>query len=618
MNRPRLSKRIRLIVRWGLPCVIGSAALGLFATLWSARVDPAAARPDGTIAGLTDTLKREVPADLVRLSFADVTQESGLQFHHFPAERRSLLPEDMGSGLAWGDLDDDGDPDLFLVNFRGSLLTPWKDATQGGRCKLFRNDGGGRFTDISHAAGLDLAIYGMAAAWGDYDNDQDLDLFVTAYGQSFLFRNDGHGTFTDVTRAAGVNNTRFGSGCAWGDYDNDGFIDLYVCNYVDFRLRDQDRAGGDQRPGTVEPYTVNPSSYAPVPKALYHNNGDGTFTDLAQNAGVADPFGRSLAAVWFDFNNDHLIDLYVANDISANAVFLNRGDGTFADVGAESLAADYRGAMGLAVGDYDRDGDFDLFVTHWIAQGNGFFVNQLVELASVDGRTTTGKTTHCPVFMDIADMVGLGQISLKTVGWATSFVDLDNDGNMDLWVVNGHTHQKADQPSQLVPQRPFLFQHQPSGGFFEVGAHACPRLAEPIVGRGGADADFDGDGRVDLAIQVHGGTPILLRNTTAHPGHWVRIRLRQNGGNTRALGALVTVKAGELVERAQVGADGAYLSQRPADLHFGLGGASVADEVVIRWPDGTEDHHPNLAVDRVVEFRHRMTAKVRPTPAGRK
>lgn len=617
MQRPRLSKRFRLMIRWGVPCVMVTLALGYFATLWSARVDPAATRPDGTVVGLTDTLRRDVPKDLKHVSFTDVTSESGIRFRHFPAVRKSLLPEDMGSGLAWGDYDDDGDPDLFLVNFRGSLLSPGENGTPEGRCKLFRNEDG-RFTDVSKDAGLDLKIFGMAAAWGDYDNDQDLDLFITAYGRSFLFRNNGNGTFTDVTRAAGVDNPRFGSGCAWGDYDNDGFIDLYVCNYVDFRLRDQDRSGGDQRPGAVIPYTLNPSSYPPTTKALFHNNGDGTFTDVAEKAGVADPYGRSLAAVWFDFNNDHLIDLYVANDVSANAVFLNRGDGTFADVGAESLAADYRGAMGLAVGDYDRDGDFDLFVTHWIAQGNGFFVNQLTELASVEKAGGAGGSPRSPVFMDIADMVGLGQISLKMVGWATSFIDFNNDGNLDLWVVNGHTHQFSDEPSQLVPLRPFVFQHQASGGFFEVAARACPRLAEPIVGRGGADADFDRDGRVDLAIQVHGGEPILLRNTTADHGHWLQVRLRQDGGNTRALGALVTVKAGDLVQRAQVGADGAYLSQRPTDLHFGLGHAAAVNELVIRWPDGIEDHHRDVTADRLVEYRHPMPARIGVAARGRR
>lgn len=607
MNRPRLTKRFLLMLRWGVPCVGTTLALGVFATFWSMRADPAATRPDGTVAGLTDTLKREVTADLVRLSFADVTREAGIEFRHFPAARRSLMPEDMGPGLAWGDYDDDGDPDLFLVNFRGSIVdpAPAESTPAEGRCKLYRNEGSGHFVDVSHAAGVDRALFGMGAAWGDHDDDGDLDLYLTGYGESVLYRNDGDGTFTDVTKAAGVGNAGFGSGCAWGDYDYDGHIDLYVCNYVDFRLRDQDRAGGDQSRGSVNPYTINPSSYPSAPNRLFHNNGDGTFTDVAEKAGAADPSGRSLSAVWFDFNNDHLIDLYVANDVSDNAVLLNRGDGTFADVGAESLAADYRGAMGLAVADFDRDGDFDLYVTHWIAQENALFVNMLRDFPELaKPHPSAPGRGPCPFFTDMSDTVGLGQISLKTVGWSTSFTDFDNDGHLDLWVANGHTQQDADEPSRLVPQQTHVFRQQPGRGFFEVAAQACPRLAGPVVGRGGADADFDSDGRVDLAIQVHGGSPILLRNTTPQPGHWARVRLRQTGGNTRALGALVKVRTGDLVQRTQIGADGAYLSQRPTDAHFGLGAATVIDEIVIRWPDGKEDTHRDVPVDRLVEYRH--------------
>ena len=586
------------MIRWGGACLLGLAVLTYGMIAGSARVDPAALNSDGTVEGLTSVLTREISPAEATFSFEEVSTSAGIAFHHFPATRRSLLPEDMGSGLAWGDYDDDGDPDLYLVNFRGSILEDGSPDGTEGRSALYRNDGNGRFTDVSADSGLDASAFGMGAAWGDYDNDDDLDLYVTNYGPNVLYRNNGDGTFTDVTETAGVGDARFGAGCAWGDYNRDGWIDLYVCNYVKFVYRDADRMRTDRQYDSETPYTLNPSAYSPEPNVLYHNNGDGTFTDVAVEAGVADADGRSLGVIWFDFDDDGLTDLYTANDVLANGVFRNLGDGRFEDIGAKSLAADYRGAMGLAVADMDGDRDLDLFVTHWVAQENALYVNMISEgFMDAEGRTRL-------FFMDQADAIGLGQVSLNLVGWATGFADFDNDGNTDLWVVNGHTLEQPDDHTQLVPQRMLMFRHLPPAGFFEIGRWAGETLESPRVGRGGAQADYDGDGRMDLAVMIHGGPPLLLHNTSSTQHHWLVVRLRQTSGNTRALGARVTLRTGEMQQTAEVGAGGSYLSQSPADLHFGLGPIDIIEELTVRWPDGTLETLQGVSADQCVILSH--------------
>jgi hypothetical protein len=595
--RQPLKKRQLLLVRWGLLSLGAVMVLGVIVFLLREPVDVSAPNADGSIEGLTSRLSREVSADMVSFHFEDSRQSAGIDFLHFPAERQSMLPEDMGSGLAWGDYDNDGYPDLFLVNFRGSIFSEAVDP-EAGRSVLYRNNGDGTFTDVSRQAGLGLATYGMGASWGDYDNDGDLDLFLTNYGPNILYRNDGNGTFEDVTAVAGVEDDRFSAGSAWGDYDNDGNIDLYVTTYVDFVYREEDRDAGTRQYGSVIPFTLNPSTYAPASNRLYHNNGDGTFTDVAPGTVVANPTGRSLGAAWFDFNLDGMLDLYVANDVSDNGVYQNQGDGSFRDIGPSSLAADYRGAMGLAVGDYEKDGDLDLFVTHWIAQENAFYEN----MHSAGWLDDAGGLRM--FFMDSADAVGLGQISLKTVGWATGFADFDNDGELDLWVVNGNTLEIEDDNRHLKPQLMHIFRQEAEKGFFEIGRQACSALARPFVGRGGAHADYDGDGRVDIAVMAYGEQPLLLHNTSATDHHWIGLRLRQTGGNTRALGARVLLSSGSSTQTAQVGAGASYLSQHGTDLHFGLGDSSQIDEITIFWPDGLVEKLNDIQPDQILEINH--------------
>jgi hypothetical protein len=587
-----MNKRHAMILRWSVPSLALCLVLGGIAIVIGRRPDPSARPLEGKVAGLTDVLRRPVPAEMRRFQLEDRTVEAGVEFRHFPATRSSLLPEDMGSGAAWGDFDGDGRPDLFLVNFRGSIRGGPEAPLSRRTCRCFRNEGGGRFRDVSDEAGLALDVFGLGAAWGDFDSDGRLDLYITCFGPNHLMRNRGDGTFEDVTERSGTGDSSFSAGAAWADFDRDGDLDLHVCNYVVFDASAAESGSTSRQYGAEIPFTINPSSYLPAPNRLYRNNGDGTFSDVARDAGVDNASGRSLEAAWFDFDRDGWIDLYVANDVSANGVFRNRGDGTFEDIGAISLAADYRGAMGLAVGDPDHDGDFDLFVTHWIAQENAYFENMWAQ-------APIGPEGNRRLFFaDASEVVGLGAISLSTVGWACGFADFDNDGHDDLWVVNGHTFEEPEDASRLRPQRSHLFANRPSPRrWFEVGASVCSALETPMVGRGGAAADYDGDGRLDLLIQRHGASPLLLRNTTRGDQHWIRVELRQHHGNTFAVGALVEVHAGGVRRLAQVGADASYLSQSELTLHFGLGEIDRVDRLVVHWPDGVCEEHESLSVD---------------------
>ncbi|MBI2190433.1 MAG: CRTAC1 family protein [Planctomycetes bacterium] len=590
-----MTRRHARTLSWCLAALAFTLVSGGLAA-WKHR-NNTAPRREGPVPGLSDALARAIPADYpARVAFTDVTQRAGIRFRHFNGDRASLIAEDMGSGAGWADYDLDGDLDLFIANAAGSILLPAQElARSPARCALYRNRGDGSFEDVAHQAGVDAALTGMGVAWGDYDNDGDLDLYVTAYGPNRLLRNDG-GRFLDVSREAGVDDDRFGAGAAWGDYDLDGDLDLYVANYVQFSFSETDR----QRPAAAFrgdlPYTLNPSSYPPERNLLYRNNGDGTFSEVAKEAGCADPNGRGMSVSWVDFDGDLWPDLYIANDVSQNGVFRNRGDGSFEDVGASSLAADYRGAMGLAVGDPDNDGDFDLFLTHWIAQENALYENQR---RSTDPNAPEGPA----LFMDMADARGLGQISLDAIGWGTEFIDFDNDGRLDLFVVNGSTFERPEDTRLLVPMLPFLFWNHGPAGFYEVGKISGDFFQRTIVGRGAAFGDYDNDGDVDAFVVVHGGPGILLRNDGGNASHWLKVRLGQTHRNRFAVGASVRLLAGGAWQTRQVGAGNSYLSHNSLELEFGLGQNPKADRIEIRWPDGHQQALQDISANQTIEIQ---------------
>ncbi len=516
---------------------------------------------------------RKRPGGSPKPLFTDVTKQAGLDsFRQFQGPRSSQLPEDMGSGLAWGDFDNDGNDDLFVVSGGGGLNVP---ESQLAPSVLYRNLGNGRFEKVQDFP--ELRIHDMGAAWGDYNNDGWLDLVVTGYNFIALYRND-HGHF--VRDKSFPSPKGFWTGAAWGDYNRDGNLDLYVCGYVKYVPASEDKARtSTQQFGLEVPFTLNPASYEPERNLLFRNNGNGTFTEVARELGVANPEGRSLSALWHDFNGDGWLDLYVANDVSENKLFLNR-QGKFVDAGRSAWVEEYRGSMGLAAGDFDRDGDDDLFISHWIAQQFALYQNLSSEQKQAK---SANPELH---FTDVAEMRGIGQPSLQSIGWGTAFADFDSDGWPDLVVANGSTfEQKETSPRRLVPMPSFLFWNA-RGEFFHDLAPWNRSLSQAHVSRGLAVGDYDNDGSMDIAIVDHGEGVRLLRNDVPH-GNWVEFRLHSLAGRDRAPtgfgdGATVIAWAGGVPLRRTV-TSASYLSQNSRRVHIGLGSASRVDRLEVRW-----------------------------------
>ncbi len=554
--------------------------------------------PGEEVQGVTTRLNREIPKDFNAFTFSDVTDKSGIDFTHFNHRRSSRLPEDMGSGLAWFDYDNDGWDDLFLLNYSLPLGDQHKDPDQTpSRSKLYRNNGDGTFTDVSKQSGLDLAVRGMGVAAADYDNDGWTDLIITTYGTNRLMKNNGDGTFTDVSKEAGIDfGPGFWAGASWGDFNRDGNPDLYITGYVKFE--DFDLSG--EKLAVEEPPSINPSSFLPERNLLYQNNGNGTFTEISRQTGTINATGRSLSASWVDVNNDLWPDLYVANDVSDNILYLNNGDGTFSDISHTAHVADYRGAMGLATGDWDGDLDMDLFVTHWIAQENALYTNRLRDtLQSSSGRLR---------FKDDSANHGLGQSSLDFVGWATAFTDFDLDSRPDIFIVNGNTIQYPDNPERLKPMTDQIYWNAGAKrGFYDVSKLSGSYFAKEFVGRGGAYADFDHDGDPDLAIINHGGKAVLLENNQHSGNHWLSIRLEGTESNRSAIGAHIRITTAEKVQVKQVGSQSSYLSHNSLEQHFGLGKHRKVDTLEIRWPGGKIDTFPDIKANQVLIIKEGST-----------
>lgn len=588
------TRRRQLMVKYVLISLsLVGVASGAFLLL---RSRPKPYSPGESMESITSELERAVPAGYPNVKFVNAAATAGINFKHFGGKRSTQLPEDMASAAAWGDYDGDGFLDLYVCNVAAPLTaTPEEIAASPASNRLYHNNGNGKFTDVTDRAGVGFRGIGNGVAWADFDNNGTLDLIVTSYNRLMLYRNRGDGTFEDVSKTAGLDSFRgYWAGPAWGDYDRDGFVDLYICGYVQYKF-DPGFVGKSSRQYTeMVPFTINPSSYPPERNLLFHNNGNGTFTELGKKLGVDNPTGRSLSASWADFNNDGWPDIYVANDISDNVFYLNLGNGKFKDISHPAWVADYRGAMGLGVGDWDNDGDLDMFVTHWIAQENALYTNLLI----TPGAQAPASKLR---FQDIADSEGLGQIALSVIGWGGGFFDYDNDGFLDVLAVNGSTFQKEQDPSQLAPMKNFLFWNKgPDEGYFELGEVAGAVFKEAHVGRGATFGDYDNDGDVDVFIVNHSEAPTLLRNEGGNKNHWLTVRLKCTKSNRSGIGTRVIVETEAGRQLQEIGSQPSYMSQSNLEAHFGLGPAQKVKNLKVQFPSGVTREQAGLDVNQIV------------------
>ena len=542
------------------------------------------------LAGGASTTKRAArpassnaaPPAVSPLHFADITQSAGIRFVHTNgAFGKKYLPEALGPGCAFIDYDNDGYPDILLVNGQG-----WPGHEVAGRntLKLYHNNRDGSFTDVTAKSGLGLIMYGMGAAIGDYDNDGFDDIFITALGQSHLFHNNGNGTFTDVTKSAGLWGIQeFSTSAAWVDYDRDGKLDLVVANYVDWTPQKDIACSLD---GTHKSYCT-PESYAGVPPRLWHNLGNGKFEDVSKRAGLTDAT-KTLGVTIFDYNNDGWPDLLLANDTQPNKLYVNNRNGTFTEKGVQAGIAFSedgiaRAGMGIDAGDYDHSGKPSIIISN--------FSNQMMALYHNEGNG---------LFVDEAPRSEIGHASLLTLGFSCFFVDYDLDGWPDIFVANGHIEDDIEKIQQRIKYRqpPHLFKNLGQGRFEEVAARMGPAFNAPRLARGAAYADINNDGYPDLLIATNGGAPVLLRN----PGganHGLRIKLIGTKSNRDGIGAIVKLKKGGDTQY-QMLHGGGYLSQNELVLTFGLGQATSVDSVDIEWPSGQRDHLTNVAADQLI------------------
>jgi hypothetical protein len=551
-------------------------------------------------APVKDALSRPITAggfvDGAPVVFADITHAAGLdKFRHRSGEpEKNTILETPGSGVALLDYDNDGWLDIYLLN--GSTFGALKGKEAPPRAMLFHNNHDGTFTDVTEKAGVANERWGFGVAVGDYDDDGWPDIYVSNFGKNRLYHNNHDGTFTDVAEKAGVTLGTWSTGATWGDYDRDGFLDLFVPGYAKFDLDHPPISGkGGLPPGYCQFRGVQvmcgPRGLLGEGDHLFHNNGDGTFTDVSKKAGVSDPKGYyGFASVFVDVDDDGWVDLAVANDSVPKYLYRNKHDGTFEDISYISgFALNDEGreqaSMGIAVGDYNRDGKVDFYITNFSDDYNTLYRN--------DGEAA---------FSDVTFRSGIASLTIPFLGWGTGFLDYDNDGLLDIFVANGHVYPGVDKQDwgTTWAQRPLLLRNLDGKKFQEVPPATGSGLAVVVSARGAAFGDLFNDGHIDVVLNSVDSHPTLLRNVVKNANHWVTLKLVGGPGSPRdAIGAKVFVTAGGVRQRGDVFSGGSYASSSDQRLHLGLGAATKVDKVEIHWPSGATEQIALPAVDRI-------------------
>ena len=525
--------------------------------------------------------------DAPRYPFEQIPAEkSGIRWVHSNGKSpEKFLPETTGAGCAFLDYDNDGWMDIYLVNSgKCDFFTPNPPL----RNALYKNNRDGTFTDVTEKAGVAAGGFGQGIAVGDYDGDGFPDLYVTQYGRSILYHNNGDGTFTDVTEKAGVAAPGWASSAVWFDYDNDGRLDLFVGRFVDFS-KDLNKPCGVHDDGQRH-YCI-PQIYSPMASWLFHNNGDGTFTDVSKQSGIANRVGKAWGVVATDINNDGLMDLWVSNDTVADFLFVNKGGGKFEEAGdaagvAYSSSGRARSGMGLDSADFNEDGWMDLFVANLDREMFAIYQNN-----------------HDGTFDDVALPTGIGKVTRLMSGWGLKFFDYDNDGNLDLFLANGNPDDLINSlHGEVTYEEPLILLQRTAKGFQDVSATSGPIFQQRFNSRGLAVGDFDNDGAVDVLISMNNGAPLLLKNTAAARNHWLGLRLVGKTSNADAIGARITYQAGDLKRgRMKVGG-GSYLSSHDPRIVLGIGAREKLDSLEIKWPlpGGKVEHFTDLPIDRYI------------------
>lgn len=535
------------------------------------------------------TFINPIKANETAISFSDQTQEANIHFTHISgASDHRYLPETMGSGCLFFDYNNDGNLDIFLVNSGKSCANPSKHRTDPDEMNvLYRNNGDGTFKDVTQESGFEKNYgFGMGCVSADYDNDGYADLYLTNFGSNQLYRNNGDGTFSDMTTKAGVGDNRWSVSASFGDYNFDGYLDLYVANYLDYQIE-------TAHPCILEGVHIycGPHEYPGAQDTLYRNNGDGTFSDVTDKSGVINA-GKGMGVLFTDFNNDGRPDIFVANDAVEDFLYHNNGDGTFTDVAVSTgVAYNSEGrataSMGIANGDYDNDGLLDLFITNFSLEVNSLFHN--------DGDGFYTMTTF---------ESGLAESSFSQLGFGTQFLDADNNGTIDLFVANGHVWDNVSEitSSLSYKQKCQFFINTGIGMFKDISEKVGEFFNQHVVARGTAIGDYDNDGDMDILVSCSNDRPILLRNDSQNINNWLKIEVVGTKSNRDGIGSKVIVRTGDLAQVKEATCGGSYASGSELSLQFGLGTYSGMISIEVKWISGHIQRLKNMSANQVIRI----------------